>query len=128
MHTKTFLFVVVLFFTLSSFAQNNFKFSPEKPKAGDVITITYTPSGDIANVTAPIDAIVYSMGSKGQTTNDLQLKKTGHDYTAVVPTDTSENFTFFSFSSDKKFDNNFNNGYWIQLYDDDKIKKGANIS
>ncbi|KAA9038102.1 TlpA family protein disulfide reductase [Ginsengibacter hankyongi] len=126
MRTKTFLFVVVLFFTLSSFAQNNFKFFPEKPKAGDVITITYTPSGNIANTSAPIEAIVYSMGSKGQTTNELQLKRIGHDYTAVVPTDTSENFAFFSFSSDKKFDNNFNNGYWIQLYDGDKVKKGAN--
>ena len=128
MRTKTFLFVVVLFLTISSFAQNNFKFSPEKPKAGEVITITYIPSGDIANVLTPIEGIVYTLGSKGQKTNDIKLKKTGNQYSGTITTDTSDNFIFFSFSSDKKFDNNFNNGYWIQLYDGDKVKRSANNS
>ncbi len=128
MCSKKILSVVILFFALNSFGQTNFKFSPEKPHAGDAINITYTPSGDITNVTAPLEGIVYTLGSKGQKTDDIKLKKTGNEYTGTVTTDTSDNFVFFSFSSDKKFDNNSNNGYWIQLYDGDKIKKGANNS
>jgi thiol-disulfide isomerase/thioredoxin len=45
-----------------------------------------------------------------------------------VKTDTSDNFVFFSFSADKNFDNNSNNGYWIQLYDGDHLKKGSDLS
>ena len=128
MYSKKSSLIVVLFFALNTFGQTNFKFSPVKPQAGDAITITYIPSGDIGNAIGPIEGIVYTLGSKGQNTNDIKLKRTGNEYTGIVTTDTSDNFAFFSFSSDKKFDNNYNNGYWIQLYDGDKIKKGANNS
>ena len=80
MYPKKFLLIVFVFCAIDSLGQKNFKYSPEKPKAGDIITITYTPSGDIANATKPIDAIVYSLGSKGQKTNELELKKTGNEY------------------------------------------------
>ena len=128
MHTKNFLFIVIVFCAIDSFGQNNFKFSPEKPKAGDMINITYTPSGDIVNSNSALEGIVYALGSKGQKVNGMSFKKSGNEYTTVISTDTSDNFVFFSFSSDKKFDNNYNNGYWIQLYNGDSIKKGANMS
>lgn len=127
MKLKNYLLIVLLITTLQTFAQSNFTFSPEKPKAGDVITINYTPSGTIANTTSPVKAVVYTIGNK-QTANDLPLKKSGNNYSGTVKTDTSENFVFFSFSADKNFDNNSNNGYWIQLYDGDSLKKGANLS
>ncbi len=122
-----------LFCALQTFAQNNFTYSPEKPHAGDVITINYSDSKTRPAATSPnekssLTAIVYKLGSKGQTADDLSLKKTGDTYTATVKTDTSENFVFFSFSVDKNFDNNSNNGYWIQLYDGGQLKKGANLS
>lgn len=109
------------------FAQTNFTFSPEKPKAGDIITINYTPAGTLGNTTSPVTSIVYTIGNK-QTANDLSLKKSGTNYSGTVTTDTSENFVFFSFSADNNFDNNSNNGYWIQLYNGDSLKKGANLS
>lgn len=112
---------------VQTYGQSNFTFSPEKPQAGDIITINYTPSGTIANTTSPLKAIVYTIGNK-QTANDLALKKSGNTYSGTVKTDTSENFVFFSFSADKNFDNNSNNGYWIQLYNGDSLKKGANLS
>ena len=34
---------------MNVFAQTNFTISPEKPKPGDLITITYEPAGDLAN-------------------------------------------------------------------------------
>ena len=126
MNIKNSFLAVLLFFGLQTFGQSNFTFSPEKPKAGDVITISYTPSGTLANTTSPVKSIVYILGA-AQKVNDLGLKKTGNNYSGIVKTDTSDAFVFFSFSADKKLDDNANNGYWIQLYDGDNLKKGANL-
>ncbi|HXR83248.1 MAG TPA: TlpA disulfide reductase family protein [Hanamia sp.] len=127
MNRKNFLLTGLLFFAMQTFAQNNFTFSPEKPKAGDVITISYSPSGILTNTTSPINSIVYTLGA-GEKVNDLNLKRSGDKLMGTVKTDTSDNFIFFSFSADKNFDNNSNNGYWIQLYDGDNLKKGADLS
>jgi thiol-disulfide isomerase/thioredoxin len=127
MTTKKMLLAGFLFFAVQTFGQTNFSFSPEKPKPGDQITINYSPSGTLTNTASPINAIVYIMGNK-QKADDVNFKKNGNQYTATINTDTSDNFVFFSFSADKNFDNNSNNGYWIQLYDGDHLKKGANLS
>jgi len=127
MKLKNHLLIFLLMSSTTIFAQTNFTFSPEKPKAGEVITINYTPAGTLANTTSPVTSIVYTIGNK-QTANDLSLKKSGNNYSGTVNTDTSENFVFFSFSADNNFDNNSNNGYWIQLYNADSLKKGANLS
>jgi thiol-disulfide isomerase/thioredoxin len=132
MNIKNLILAALLFCTVQTFGQTNFTFSPEKPKAGDEITITYSPqtrgTATAKDDKSPINAIVYTLGSNGEKTNDLNLKKEGDSYTGTVKTDTSDNFVFFSFSIDKTFDNNSNNGYWIQLYDGDNLKKGADLS
>lgn len=128
MPTKNLLLTVLLFCVLQTFGQSNFTFFPEKPKGGDVISITYVPSGTIANTTSQLNTIVYTIGSKGQNTNDLDLKKSGNKYVGTLQTDTSENFIFLSFSVDNNYDNNSNNGYWIQLYKGDSLKKGSDMS
>ncbi|MEO8853312.1 MAG: TlpA disulfide reductase family protein [Ginsengibacter sp.] len=127
MKLKNHLLIFLLMSCTTIFAQTNFTFSPEKPKAGDIITINYTPAGTLGNTTSPVTSIVYTIGNK-QTANDLSLKKSGTNYSGTVTTDTSENFVFFRFSADNNFDNNSNNGYWIQLYNGDSLKKGANLS
>lgn len=123
---------IMLFFLLFSvfgvYAQQKFQFTPEKPQAGDLITITYEPAGDIANTLFPVEGVVYLQGSKAQTADDIALKKEGKKYTAMIQTDTSHNFIYFAFTADKKTDNNFNDGYWIQLYDGEKIKKGSHLN
>ncbi|MEO9144345.1 MAG: TlpA disulfide reductase family protein [Ginsengibacter sp.] len=125
---KKLLLPALLFCVIQTFGQKNFTFSPEKPHPGDAIIINYTPAGTLTNTSAKLDAIVYTLGNKGQTANDLTLKKTGNGYTGIAKTDTSDNFVFFSFSAGKNFDNNANNGYWIQLYDGDNLKKGSDMS
>lgn len=123
------IIILILAFTSSyTFAQSNFSFVPQKPKAGESITITYTPSGTLANVSSPIVATVSVLNSKGLNANDLDLAKSGNSFSGVVKTTAADNFVFFSFSADKVFDNNFNDGYWIQLYDGDKIKSGSGAS
>ena len=126
MKIQKFLLVILLFLAINSYSQNNFSYSPEKPNAGDLITITYTPSGLIAQSTLPLEAVAYNFsGEKGQKANELQLKKTKDGYVGVVKTDTSDNLIYFKFSADGKIDDNKNNGYWIQLNKNGQLKKEA---
>lgn len=125
MHMKKLMMVVLALSTTAIYAQKNFTYTPEKPKPGDVISFTYESSGDLANSREPVEAVVYGYGSKGRKADDLALKRKGYTYTGTINTDTSQNFISLAFSVDKKYDNNFDEGYYIQLYDGDKIRKGS---
>lgn len=119
------LFLLFSASSISCFAQQNFTYSPEKPKPGETITITYESSGDIANTILPIEAVVYQRGTKKEKADDLVLTKKGNKYTGSFSTDTSMGFVYLSFKSDKKYDNNYNNGYYIHLYENSNIRKGS---
>jgi thiol-disulfide isomerase/thioredoxin len=122
---KKFLLVVLVLCTTAIYAQKNFTYTPENPKPGDVISFTYECSGDLANSLEPVEAVMYAYGSKGRKAEDIAMKRKGYTYTGTINTDTSQNFISLAFNVDKKFDNNFDTGYYIQLYDGDKIKKGS---
>jgi thiol-disulfide isomerase/thioredoxin len=125
MINRKFICLLLLLSAVTSYSQKNFSFSPEKPRPGDVITITYEPAGDIANTILPVEALVHQMTGKGRKVDDLLLERIANKYSAKFQTDTGANFIFLSFSADKKFDNNFNEGYIIQLYDNEKPRKGS---
>lgn len=125
---RTLLFMLLIISTLQCVAQNNFTYTPAKPKAGEVISIKYSPGGNIANTSSLITATVGILDNKGLNVNDLDLTRTANVYTCTIKTDTSDNFVFLSFAADKIFDNNFNDGYWIKLYEGDQLKKGADMS
>lgn len=125
MHMKKLWIAVFIFFTTAVYAQKNFTYTPEKPKPGDIITFTYEPAGDIANTILPVEAVVYQSGVKGQKADDVMLKKTANKISGAIITDTAMNFLYLGFSSDKKFDNNFNEGYFIQLYENGEVRKGS---
>lgn len=113
---------------VNAFAQDKLTISPEKPKAGDLITITYEPAGDLAGTTAIPEAVAYQMGDKGQKAFDIKLTRSYGKLKGTVQTDTTGSFLYFSFAVDKKFDNNFNKGYTYFLTDaNDKVKKGGYI-
>jgi len=137
MQFKIPLILVLLISSLGSYAQQNFSFSPEKPKPGETVTITYKTAGDIANTILPVEAVVYQTGIPAdkegemafkQKADDLVLTKKGDTYTASFVVAPFASFVYFSFSADKKFDNNFNNGYFIQLQEGDKMAKNSNYS
>ena len=119
-------FMVVSFFGIN--AQQNFTYTPEKPKPGDVIKITYEPAGDLANTMGKVEGYAFISGSKGRKADELMLTKSGKKYTTTVQTDTAHNFIQLAFFVDKKFDNNYNEGYIIHLYQGDKIRKGSHLS
>jgi thiol-disulfide isomerase/thioredoxin len=128
MTTKRSLFLVLLFITIITQAQKNFTYTPEKPKPGDEITITYEPAGDLANNIKPVEGVVYQNGMGLMKADDIVMQRKGGKFTGSVKTDTAASFLYFGFSIDKKFDNNFNEGYYIQLYDNDKPREGSYYS
>jgi thiol-disulfide isomerase/thioredoxin len=125
---KIFLLFGFIVGAFSVVAQQNFSYTPASPKAGDAITITYSPAGDLANTLKKVEAAVYLSGNKGRKADDLLLTKSGKKYTAIIKTDTASNFVHLGFFVDKKFDNNFGEGYYILLQQGDKVKKGAYAS
>lgn len=123
------LITFLLFVAINSYGQSNFSFTPEKPQAGEPITITYTPSGLIANTTEPLEVVAYNFAdNKGESANEIQMIRSGSAFSGTVNIDTSSNLVFFKFSAGDQIDNNNNKGYWIQLYENGKLKKGADYS
>jgi len=123
------LITFLLLVAINSYGQSNFSFTPEKPQAGEPITITYTPSGLITNTDLALEAVGYNFpGKKGMSAQEIQMKKSGKVFSGTVSTDTSSNLVFFKFSAGDQIDNNNNKGHWIQLYKDGKLKKGADYS
>ncbi len=109
----------------TALAQQNFTIDPAKPKPGDVITVTYVPSGEIASSLGKVEAVVYLSGSNGRSADDLELKKSGKKYLATIKTDATHNFIQLGFYVDQKFDTHFGEGYYIHLYDNDVPVKGS---
>ncbi|MFZ2906262.1 MAG: redoxin domain-containing protein [Cyclobacteriaceae bacterium] len=122
---KNFLTCLLAFVAVASGAQQNFIYSPTSPKAGDIITITYIPAGELANTMKKVEAAVYVSSGKGRKADDLVLTKNGKKYTATIKTDTASSFIQLGFFVDKKFDSNFGEGYYILLNVGDKVKKEA---
>jgi len=125
MFTRKFIAALLLITTVTAKSQKNFIYAPEKPKPGDKITFTYEPAGDIANTIKPVEGVVYQMGKRGTKADDIVMEKKAGKYTGTITTDTAMGFLYFGFTADKKFDNNFNEGYYIQLYENDKPRDGS---
>lgn len=125
---KKLLPALLLILVTAAQSQKNFTYTPEKPKPGDVITFSYEPAGDIANTIKPVEGVVYQVGIKGNKADDIVMEKLAGKYSGKITTDPEMNFLYLGFSSDKKFDNNFNEGYWIQLYENDKPRYESNFA
>ena len=128
MFTRKFFIVLLLIVTVTAQAQKNFIYTPEKPKPGDKITFTYEPAGDIANTIKPVEGVVYQSGKRSSIADDIVMEKKDGKYTGSIVTDTAMGFVYFGFRSDKKFDNNYNEGYFIQLYENDKPRDGSYLA
>ena len=128
MRTRLLFLLVFLLFAGSGFTQSNFTISPEKPKPGDRITISYEPMGDIANTIKPLEGSVFFYGSGEQRADDIVFTRAGKKYNFSIQSEATDNFIYFGFKSNDKFDNNFNNGYYILLQNGDKACKEAHAN
>lgn len=117
----TTVFSVLL--SISCFAQGVFTFTPEKPQPGEAITISYKPA-------AVVPAKISGMEFRGLAPQDLdfEAKRTAGKYTATFKTDTSATFVYFTVTAGGAPDNNQGNGYTIELYENGKPRKNANIA
>ena len=116
---KNLLLLAAFIASVTTFAQNNFTYTPEKPKPGDEIRFTYTPSGDLAGVMQIPEAFVLRFTTTAQEVKDINLKREYGKLSGSFKTDTSTRTLAFGFTLDDKYDNNQNNGYIIQLNDDE---------
>lgn len=115
---KVFLFAVSLF-TLQAFAQDNFTVSPGKPKAGEEISFQYTQGGELAGIMKMPEAFIMQYTPTGSRIIDIPLKREHGKLVGKFKTDTAAIFLAFAFFIDDKFDTNSDNGFWVQMYEDD---------
>jgi len=109
-------------------AQGNFTYTPAQPKPGDVVVVNYVPSGQIANPTAPVEALYLLVSEDGRKGEDLVLKKEGDKYTATIATTKETTFIQLGFYAGDAYDTNGGNGYFIQMYENGKPVKGSNAA
>lgn len=117
------LFTLLLFSALATYAQGEFSYVPAKPKPGDSITVTYKP-------TATVPVKIYASEFQGLSPNDLDLKTRRSQGKTFVTfkTDTSATLVFLSISAGGALDNNKGDGYTIELYENGKPRKQANLA
>jgi thiol-disulfide isomerase/thioredoxin len=87
-------------------------YTPEHPKAGDVVRITYQP----ASGKKTVEGVYWPRtGAISNYANDVVLTKSGAVYTGSIETDTSQNLLYLVFITDKGVENNGGKGYFIPL-------------
>ena len=102
MQTIKLLLLIYAIIPVAVFAQSNFSISPQHPKPGDLITISYEPAGAIAGTMKPVEGSYYmlghqSLGFKNLAADDLVMKREGKKYITTIQTDTASNFVYFGF-------------------------------
>jgi peroxiredoxin len=112
----------------TAIAQQNLTITPEKPKAGQTISFSYTPTGNLAKPTAVIEAVVYVYQNGNRKADDISLTKKGNAYTFTLKTQSKDDLIQLGFYSGSEFDNNFNEGYTVQLFEKDQPTQGSFIS
>ncbi len=124
MKLKHILMTALVALVVTSYGQQHFTFSPSNPKPGDVIEITYVPSGEIANTLEKVEGVYYLSGPERKA-EDLILAKAGKKYTGTITTTPENTFIQLGFSANGVFDHNANNGYYIHLYEESQPVKGS---
>jgi thiol-disulfide isomerase/thioredoxin len=118
---KLFIIIVVLFNCMVFGKENSVKYQPEKPKAGDELTISYNPDGnELANASSiEMRAYLWSNEKEGnyERVYSLKMEKQGTTWTAKLKTSNQTDFVALIFLNEAILENNSKNGYFIRFYD-----------
>lgn len=121
---KQILSLLIAFLSLTSLqaVSQEFSFSPAQPEAGDEITFTFKPS---ANMPVKISATEM----RGLDIEDLNVetKRSKGVITATLKTSPKATFVFFTVLVNKVPDNNKGEGYFVEIFENGKPKKDANL-
>ncbi|MFA5804854.1 MAG: redoxin domain-containing protein [Melioribacteraceae bacterium] len=130
---KIFSSVVILIFFFSailSYAQTNknFSFRPEKPKVGETISITYNPAGSKLEKAENVSMIVHAYGKTIYYTDEIELKKSGNDWTGDFSAADTSAGVVLRFTDGTEYDNNGSKCFPIRFYGNDgKFVKYASV-
>jgi thiol-disulfide isomerase/thioredoxin len=115
MRTLFLLLVASCLFSIAQ-AQSSLTFQPEKPKAGEKISITYDPAGTPLAGINDLQAMAYLLEGTAPAAKEIKLTKIGQVYKGELTTTDTTQALFLSFSRDDIKDNNKDNGYYTFLY------------
>ena len=112
----------------AALAQQALSYSPEKPKAGDIVNFEYVQSGDLTGIQALPQARIYFYGGPSAKVVEVPLTRSKGKLVGNVKVDSAANLMVFAFTADNKFDHNDSKGYYTNLYNGDSVKAGSYIS
>ena len=120
------LLLVGIIFQQLVFAQGKVTFKPEKPKAGEKITISYNPAGSKIEKAEAISFLVHAYGKDIYSTDEYELKKEGAEWVGSFSLADTCAGAVLRFTDGKEFDNNGSKCFPVRLYGSDgKLAKYA---
>ena len=119
MKKTVFLLLVGIIFQQLVFAQGKVTFKPEKPKAGDKITISYNPAGSKIEKAEKISILVHAYGKDIYSTDEYDLKKDGAEWVGSFSLSDTCAGAVLRFTDGKEFDNNGSKCFPVRLYGND---------
>lgn len=142
---KIFALLMMLAFCSSAFGQiiikekmdvnnlkdysKNFRFLPEKPKAGDVVKISFSAVGTNIENAAAIAATYVSYSDQFNSFNSVEMKKNGDIWEAEIKTDKNTELLAFMLESDESYFTNNSQGYFVYMHDAaGNITNGAKLA
>lgn len=122
------LLLIAAMFQLS-FAQGKVTFKPEKPKAGDEITVSYNPQGTKLADAKEITLTVHQIGILLSSSDEYKMVKAGKEWNAKFKLADTSKGALVRFTADKEADNNSKKGFVVKVHDaSGKVIGGANAS
>jgi peroxiredoxin/predicted negative regulator of RcsB-dependent stress response len=123
------LLLVGIIFQQLIFAQGKVTFKPEKPKAGDEITVSYNPMGTKLVEAKEISLIVHQFGILLSSSDEYKMVKAGKVWNAKFKLADTSKGAFVRFTADKETDNNSKKGFVVKAHDaSGKVVGGADAS
>ncbi len=99
--------------------QKTFMTSPEKPLAGQEITVIYNPENTLLNDSDQIEMIAYEFTLKPfPVAREVAVTHTGNTFQGTFKADTTTLLVLIKFKSEKNEDINDPDGYQILFYDE----------
>jgi thiol-disulfide isomerase/thioredoxin len=102
--------------------QGVLSYEPLHPQTGDTIRISYLLPENY--LTVPQGHVVSYRGTR-ESISEINLDKKESTFRSYIATDSSMTLLALSFKNGEVHDNNSNHGFFIPLYDGNKVKKNA---
>lgn len=122
---KRSIFLIPLFMLaliLPVLAGGHLQFSPENPRPGEKVQLTYDLKGSPLSEAAELEVVAYLLTEASYKATEIKFKKKGdHYYGELMTSDDTKAFFVLLTSEDGELtDNNGEKGYKLMMYQDDK--------